>query len=251
MQKLNEKLQQMFDRLSKLSFKQLFIICIPVGIAFFIFQTYKDFSSHTNNEILSKQEIEYLHKWYQKDYERDLAKGNQVFSLSTEETLKLDNQDPTIPLIYKIPKYIIQNPNDEWTAYIFSAYLKVHILYCLYQFDINEQAQYAKIKPEELMLFEDTFYAYKTLMQADSIQALNFASAFFYVGSYMEFADTNNDYCEVWGDMRAKLDIAIKDVEAMLQSQTYQDFFGQEAIEEIKEKFSISNKRVEKLKACK
>lgn len=101
------------------------------------------------------------------------------------------------------------------------------------------------------MLFEDTFYAYKTLMQADSIQALNFASAFFYVGSYMEFADTNNDYCEVWGDMRTKLDIAIKDVEAMLQSQTYQDFFGQEAIEEIKEKFSISNKRVEKLKTCK
>lgn len=250
MQKINNKLKQILDRLSQLSFKQLFIICIPVGIAFFIFQTYKDFFHTQNNEILSKKEIKYLHKWYEMDYERDLREATQNFKLSVKEARKLKNPDPTIPLIYKIPKYIIQNPNDEETAYILSSYLGIHTRYFIYQFDIDEQAKYAKIKPEELMLFEDLFKAYKVLMQIDSIQALNLASVFITVGVYMTFADTNSDYCEVWGDMRNKIEIALKDISTMLETPLYQEFLGEDGIKSVKEGFAITSKRVNKLRAC-
>ncbi len=254
--KLNQKIQRIIDRLTNLSNKQILLLMLPLAILFFIHKMFEDFEvedkksmefqrikdSLNQQQILSPQEIEYLHQWYERDYEKDLQKAQVMFDLSFE-TLKQEyshNLDPTIPLIYKIPKYLIENPNDRQMHFIFFYFLKVHLKYSISQIN-HTKIQNIVISPQELHLFHDLFQAYKTLMEVDSTQGLTLASAFSLVSYYMVIAESNTNYCEILGDLRDKLDIVAEDMSAM----------GQNINEvEIIKHISSNNAIIKELRSC-
>lgn len=248
---LNQKAQKFINALAKLSNKQILLLMLPLGITFFIYKTYQDFytqdisQSLQQNQILSPQEIAYLHQWYENDYERDLEK---IKLLSQVQDSII--QDPTIPLIYKIPRHLINNPNDEWIAYIFYPYLKVHMEYIMLQPIHTDKEQNVIINPQEINLFNDLFQAYKALMKIDSTQSLTLASAFSLVSYYMIIAKSNTNYCEILGDLRNKLYISLQDKNTMLQNPLYRKYIDNEGIEKITQQIHKSDTIIQELRTC-
>lgn len=248
---LNQKAQKFINALAKLSNKQILLLMLPLGIIFFIYKTYQDFytqdisQSLQQSQILSPQEIEYLHQWYEEDYKRDLEKVKLLFQVQ-DSIIK----DPTIPLIYKIPKYLISNPNDEWIAYIFYPYLKVHMEYIMLEQIHTDKEQNVIISPQELDLFNDVFQAYKALMKIDSTQSLTLASAFSLVSYYMIIAKSNTNYCEILGDLRNKLCISLQDKNTMLQNPLYRKYIDNEGIEKITQQIHKSDTIIQELRTC-
>lgn len=248
---LNQKAQKLINTLTKLSNKQILLFMLPLGIAFFIYKTYQDFYTQDilenlqQNQILSPQEIEYLHQWYEEDYKRDLEKV-KLLSQVQDSIIK----DPTIPLIYKIPKYLISNPNDEWIAYIFYPYLKVHMEYIMLEQIHTDKEQNVIISPQELDLFNDVFQAYKALMGTDSTQSLTLASAFSLVSYYMVIAEFNTNYCDILGDLRNKLYISLQDRDAMLRNPLYQEHIDSEGMEKIQQQLYKSDTTIQELRTC-
>lgn len=141
---LNQRIQKFINALTKLSTKQILLLCIPIGIIFFIYKTYQDFHTQDTSQILqqsqilSLQEIEYLHKWYENDYAKERAKGNQFDGITAEQIKEQyhTNIDPTLPLIYKIPKYLNANTKHiqqhETLIPMLSAMLEVHTRYYMH-----------------------------------------------------------------------------------------------------------------------
>lgn len=79
--KFNHKAQRFFILLSNLSNKQILLLCIPIGILFFIYKTYQDFYARDTaqtlqqGQIITSQEIKYLHNWHENDYRKEREKA--------------------------------------------------------------------------------------------------------------------------------------------------------------------------------
>lgn len=260
--KLNAKIEEIFKSLQKLTWKQAFLFAgIPAGIIYMLIQTYQEIAPYydkvverkNKDEILADDEKKYLYEWYKNHYTQDFAKANEILALSKKE---IDdryphNPDPTIPLIYKLPKYLIQNPSDEYMAFIFFSCMRIHTRYFMFQYFIFETDNHTNyiVNPQEKEFLEDTFYSFQALMQANSPIGVAIGTSLYQIlYTYLTLVEKNSNYCEIWGDLRDKLQIITHDINLLLANNTPN--FDEESLDEITKSFAKDQKANKNLRTC-
>lgn len=176
--KFNHKAQRFFILLFNLSNKQILLLYIPIGILFFIYKTYQDFYARDTaqtlqqGQIITSQEIKYLHNWYENDYRKEREKGNQFDGIAVEQIKARyhTNIDPTLQLIYKIPKYLNTTTRyiqqNEALIPILSAMLEVHTRYYTLQKFFQSPTD-----EQELDFLNELFVLQDTLINLDYVAA--------------------------------------------------------------------------------
>lgn len=150
------------------------LLCIPIGILFFVYKTYQDFYARDTaqtlqqGQIITSQEIKYLHNWYENDYRKERGKGNQFDGIAVEQVKARyhTNIDPTLQLIYKIPKYLNTTTRyiqqNEALIPILSAMLEVHTRYYTLQKFFQSPTD-----EQELDFLNELFVLQDTLINLD------------------------------------------------------------------------------------
>ncbi|RDU61468.1 hypothetical protein CQA53_10095 [Helicobacter didelphidarum] len=250
--KLNAKLDKMLKTLQKLTWKQAFLFAgIPAGIIYILIETYQEIAPYYDKVVERKQDLETLYNWYQYDYKNDLEQADKVFQLSLLEAKKYypHNPDPTIPLIYKLPQYITENPNDDNLVLYFTSYIQVHMQYFFLQTDINEATNHIVIKPQEMCFINELYNIHTILMQVENPQRFIFANMLLGVlSAYLTLVEKNKDYCEIWGDLRNKLQIITHDINLLLANNTPN--FDKESLDKVTKNFTKMQQLNKNLRTC-